>query len=198
MYRTLFITQRMEGCKDTAGSVCIGGTELPNVSRRSRSLLEPMPVPDCAFTRVGGHFEILRELQTIGRASVLTKSAKHAARGVVCECRQDLTSRGVVALPANDDQIFRAGQRTKIASNAQRLAGFWIDIEAGRAAIALRNHRPFQGILLSIDVLWVLRAKGEQQALPEVHHKHPAKYLYHSHLVCGPCVGLSRRSGRLR
>ena len=155
-----------------------------------------MPVPNCAFARVGGHFKILRELQTVSGASVLTKSAKHAARGVVGECRQDLAPRGVVALPANDDQVLRAGQRTKIASNAQRLAGFRVDIEPGRAAIALGNHRSFQGILLGIDVLWVLRAEGEQQTLPEVHHKHPAKYLYHSHLVCGPGVGLSRRSGR--
>ena len=153
-----------------------------------------MAVPDCAFARVGGHLEILREFQAIGGTGILTKPAEHAAGGVVGKCRQDFASRGIVALPADDDQILGTSEGAKVAGYTQCFAGFRVDIEARRAAIALRNHRPLQRILLGIDVLWVLRAKGEQQAFPEIDHKHPAKYLDHSWLVCGSRVALSRRS----
>src|SRR5580765_809767 len=99
MPRILFIARSLEGRKDTAGGVRIRSEASADVSRRRRSLLQPMPVPNRSFARVGCHLEILRQLQTIGGTSILTKSAKHAARGVVGKCSQNLAPRGIVALP---------------------------------------------------------------------------------------------------
>jgi hypothetical protein len=154
-----------------------------------------MAVPNRSFARVGGHLEILRKFEAIGRAGILAQSTKHAARGVVGERRQDFAPGRVVALPADDNQIFRAGQRAKIACNAQSFACFWIDIEPRRAAIPLRDHGPLQRILLRINVFGILRTEGQQQALPEIDHKHAANYFHHKCLVCDPPAGLSRQSG---
>jgi hypothetical protein len=68
-----------------------------------------MAVPNGSFTGVGGHLEILREFQTIRGAGILTKAAKHAARRIVSKCSQDFAPGGIVALPADYNQIFRAG-----------------------------------------------------------------------------------------
>src|SRR5438445_1710883 len=166
-----------------------------NVSRRRRSLLQAVAVPNRPFTGIGGHLKILRQFQTIGGTSILAKAAKHAARGVVGKRGEHLAPRSVVALPANYNQVFRAGQRAKIARDAQRFAGFWTVIEPRRAAIALGNHRPLQRILLGVDVLWVLGAEGQQQALPEVHHEHPAKYFHHDLFSLWPRYGFVKASG---
>ena len=166
-----------------------------DISRRRRSLLQAMAVPNRPFAGIGGHLKILRQFQTIGGTSILAKAAKHAARGVVGKRGKHFAARGIVALPANYNQVFRAGQRTKIARDAQRFAGFWTVIEPRRTAIALGNHRPLQRILLGIDVLWILRAERQQQALPEVHHKHAAKYFHHKLFSLWPRYGFVKASG---
>ena len=141
------------------------------VSRGSRPFLKAMPVPDCAFARVGSHFKILRQLEAVGRAGVLTESAEHAARSVICKVREHLASCRIIAMPSNDDQILRAGQSTQIAGDAKRLAGLRIHIQARRAAIPLRDHGALQRILLRIDVLRILRTEGQDQTLPKISQK---------------------------
>src|ERR1700733_7490224 len=61
---------------------------LPSILRRLRTLLQHLAVPDRAFASVAGQLEILRQLQRVGRTSVLAQSAKHAAAQVVSESRQ--------------------------------------------------------------------------------------------------------------
>src|SRR5690348_5922600 len=45
-------------------------------------LLKHLSIPDEACARVGRQLELLRQLKARGRASFLTQSAEHAARGV--------------------------------------------------------------------------------------------------------------------
>jgi len=68
-----------------------------------------MAVPNGSFPGVGGHLEILREFQAIRGTGVLTKTAKHAARRIVSKCGQDFAPGGVVALPADYNQILGTG-----------------------------------------------------------------------------------------
>lgn len=127
-----------------------------------------MPIPDRTLARIGRHLKILRQFEAIGRAGILAKSAEHAARSVVGKISQNFPAGGVIAMPADHDQIFRAGQRAQVARNAQRLARLRIHVQSRRAAVPLRNHRPLQRILLRIDVLRILRTKRQAQALPEI------------------------------
>src|ERR1700687_5037909 len=106
------------------------------VVRRRGSLLQSVPIPNGAFARVAGHFEVLRQLETVGGAGVLAKPAEHAARSVISEMRENLAPRSIVALPAHHNQVFRASQRAQIARNAQRLPSIRIDIQPRRPAIA--------------------------------------------------------------
>jgi len=115
---------------------------LARVSRRRGAFFQAVPVPNRALARIGSHFEILSELEAVGRAGILAESAEHAARSVVSEVGQHLAACGVIAMPADHDQIFRAGQRAQIAGDAQRLARFRIHVQARRAAVALGDHRP--------------------------------------------------------
>src|ERR1700693_996139 len=85
------------------------GRESTNVPRRRGALFQPVTVPDGAFTGIGGHLKVLRKLEAISGAGVFTKAAKHAARSVVGERRQNFTASEVIALPADHDQIFRTG-----------------------------------------------------------------------------------------
>src|SRR5215467_5352383 len=115
---------------------------LTGITRGCRALLQAVPVPDSSFATVISHFEILRQFQSIGGAGVLAQPAKHAARSVVSKMRQHFSASRVVSRPSDDDKIFRAGQGAQIASDAKRFAGFWIVIQARRAAVSLRNHGP--------------------------------------------------------
>src|ERR1700688_3558769 len=84
---------------------------LARVSRWRGAFFQAMAVPDRALARVGCHLEVLRGLEAVGRASVLAKAAEHAARGVVGEVGQHFAASRVIAMPADHDQVFRAGQR---------------------------------------------------------------------------------------
>src|ERR1700680_3412081 len=99
------------GREDEQETNALGSTNVP---RRRGALLQPVTIPDGAFTGIGGHLKVLRKLQEIGGAGIFTKAAKHAAGSVVGERRQHFTASEVIALPADHDQILRASQRTQI------------------------------------------------------------------------------------
>ena len=98
---------------------------------------------------------------------------------VVGEGGQDLAARGIIALPADHDQIFRAGQGAEIAGDAQRFAGLRIDVEARGAAIALGHHGPLERILLGVNILGILVAEGHPHALGQVHKKKLPEQILH-------------------
>ncbi len=152
---------------------------LPGVMRRSRTDFEAMAVPDRAFAAVGGQLEILGEFEAVGRASVFAESAEHAAGEVVGEGGQDFATRDIIALPADDDEIFRAGQGAEIARYAKRFAGFGVDIEARGAAISLSHHRPLERILLGVNIFGSLVAEGHPHALGQVHKKKLPEQILH-------------------
>src|SRR5438874_843482 len=52
---------------------------LAGITRGCGSLLQTVPVPDGSFAGVIGHFEILRQFEGVGGASILAQPAKHAA-----------------------------------------------------------------------------------------------------------------------
>ena len=85
---------------------------------------EAVAIPDGAFAGVVGHLEILRQFQAIGGAGVFAEAAEHAARSIVGKSGENFAPRGFVAMPADDDQVFRARQRAKIACDAQRSRRF--------------------------------------------------------------------------
>jgi hypothetical protein len=157
--------------------------------RRRGSDFEAMTVPNGAFAAVMSHFEVLRQFQAIGGASVFAEAAEHAAGGVVSEGGEDFAAGRVIAQPADDDQIFRASQRAEIAGNAERFASFGIDVQTRRAAIAFGDHRAFLRILLGVDVPGRLVSKGQPHAFEEVYKEDAAQefvHLVHSDLaVCG-------------
>jgi hypothetical protein len=144
------------------------GNHLPRVVGWRRAYFEAMAIPDCAFAGVGGHFEILGEFEAIGWAGVFAEAAEHATRSIVSEMREDFAAGGVVALPAHDDQIFRAGQRAQIARYAKRFAGFRIDIQARGAAIAFGYHWALERILLGVNIFWRLITEGDPHAFEKV------------------------------
>src|SRR6266852_4275161 len=100
-----------------------------HVLRRSRSLLEHLPIPDSAFARIARQLEILRQFKCIHRTSILTEPAEHAAREVVGKSREVLAARLLVPHAVYHDQVFRTGQRVKIAGDTESLISAGIDIE---------------------------------------------------------------------
>jgi len=109
-------------------------------------------VPDRAFSPVVRHLKILGQLQSIGRARIFAQTAKHAPRSVVREKRQYLSPRCVIPFPSHYDQVLRARKRTQVARYAKRLARLRVLVQPGRSAVAFRHHRPFQWVLLSVNV----------------------------------------------
>ena len=98
--------------------------------RRRRPDFQAMAIPDGAFAAISRHFKILGQLETVSGTCVFAQTAEHAARSIVGEMGQHLAAGGVVALPSYYDQIFRAGQGAQIARDAERFAGFGIDVQA--------------------------------------------------------------------
>src|ERR1035438_6630281 len=138
---------------------------------RLGTFFEHLAIPDGAFAGVAGQFEVLRQLERVHRASVFAQPAEHAAGCVVDEGRQLFALGLLVALAGDHDEVLRAGQRAQVAGNAQRLAVVRVDVEPRRAAIALADFGPLGRILLRVDTLGVLVAKGHPQALEEVYEK---------------------------
>jgi len=138
-----------------------------------------MPVPDRTLARIGSHFKILRQFKAVRGAGVLAKAAEHAARSIVRKIGEHFATGGIVAMPANHDQIFRARERAQIARDAKRFPGIRIHIQARRATITLRDHRPLERILLRINIFGVLRAEGQDHSLPEIREKQPLQDCVH-------------------
>jgi hypothetical protein len=170
-------------------SVNPGTGSLARVMRGGGADFQAMTVPDGAFAAVVGHLEILGQFEAIGGAGVFAEAAEHAAGGVVGEGGEDFSAGGVVAQPANYDQIFRARERAKIAGNAERFAGFGVDIQARGAAITFGDHGALLRILFRVYVLGRLVAKSEPHAFEEVYQKDTAKKFVHlldcDWAVCG-------------
>jgi len=137
-------------------------------------------VPDGPLARIVGHFKILRELQGIGGAGIFTEATEHATRSVVGEGGEDFAAGGIVTFPANDDEIFRARQSAEIAANAKSFSGFGVIVQARRAAIALRDHGAFEGVLLGVDIFRVLGAKGDAHAFEHVQLENPFDEFFHA------------------
>ena len=115
-----------------------------------RPFLKHLPVPDHPVPVVMRDLEVLSELQCVHWAGILTQSTEHAARKVVGEVRQLLLAV-FRPLPADHDQILRAGQRTQVAGDAEGLAGLRVVVEARGAAVALGDGRALEGVLLGIE-----------------------------------------------
>src|SRR5580692_11543736 len=148
---------------------CAAVEMLASVMSGRGPSFQPMAIPNRAFTAVTGHFEILRQFQTVRGTSVFAQAAEHAARSIVSESGKNLAPRRIVTQPAHDDQIFRTSQRTQIARNAQRLPSLRIHVQPRRPAIALGHHRPFLRILLGVNIFRRLIAKRDPHALEKVH-----------------------------
>lgn len=121
---------------------------LAGVLDRARPFFKHLAVPDQPFAGVRGQFEILRQFQGIHGAGVLAKSAKHTARQVVSEVDEVFSAGLLVALADDDDEIFGACNRTKVARNAESFPVFGIDVQPGRAAVTFGNSGAFQWILI--------------------------------------------------
>jgi hypothetical protein len=155
--------------------------ELLFVESWLRTFFQRLAIPYPAFAGVTGEFEILREFESVYGTRVLAESAEHAAAEIVGKIGELLAAGLLVARAGDDDQIFRAGQRTQIAGNAHGLIGVWIDVEPGRAAVTLGHLRPFHGILLGVDFLGILVAERDLQSLKKVDEKNLAEQAGHPH-----------------
>src|SRR5580658_11124711 len=88
-----------------SGTRCYLG--LPGVMRGRGSSFQPMAIPNRALAAITGHFEVLRQFQTIRGASIFAQSAKHAARSIIRKSSQNFAPRSIVAQPAHHNQILR-------------------------------------------------------------------------------------------
>src|SRR6202051_1624537 len=98
------------------------------VPGRRRTFLKTVPVPNRTFAGIRSHLEVLRQLEAIGWARIFAEAAEHAGGSIVRERREHFAACSLIAMPANDDQIFRAGQRAKIARDAKRFARLRIHV----------------------------------------------------------------------
>jgi hypothetical protein len=146
-----------------------------------------------AFARVVGHLKILCQFQCVDRASIFAKSAEHAPRSIIRKGREHFPSCGVVALPAHYDQVLRASQSAQIAANTERFACLRIIVQARRATVPLRHHRPFQRILLGNNILGILRPKGDREALQKIHLKQSLKEFPHALSLFPPSLIVKQR-----
>lgn len=131
-------------------------------------MFETVAIPDGAFACEVSHFEVLGEFESVDGTGIFAQAAEHAAGCIVGEVGEDLAASGVIALPADDDEVFRAGQCAKIATDAKSFAGFGIVVEARRATIALGDHGPLERVLLGDDVLGILGAEGYRKAFQKI------------------------------
>src|SRR5579864_7184518 len=95
---------------------------LTGIVRRRGAHFQAVTIPNRTLAAVACHFKILRELEAISRAGILAETAEHAARRVISKRSEHFATSGVVAQPADYDQVLRASQGAEIAGNTQRLA----------------------------------------------------------------------------
>jgi hypothetical protein len=153
--------------------------QLSRVARWRGAFFEPVAVPYRTFAAIISHLEILSELQRVGGTSIFAQSAEHAARGVVGEKRQNFSPCGVVSLPANHDQVFRARERAQIACDTQRLSGFWVLVQARRTTVTFRHHGAFERVLLGVNVARKLRPERDAHTLQKICLEYPGNQFLH-------------------
>src|SRR3989338_3459401 len=158
-------------------SVC----RLAGVADGGGAFFEQVAVPDGALAGVVGELEILRELEGVGGAGVFAAAAEHAARQIVGKVGEHLAAALVVAGPADDDQVLRAGECAEVAGDAEGFAGLGIVVEAGGAAVALGHHGALLGVLLGVAGARALVAEGPPQARQEVNQEQPLERFLRVH-----------------
>ena len=154
---------------------------LPAVQGGLGTFFQRRAIPDPALARVAGQFEILREFERIGGTRVFAQSAEHTAAQIVSEVGQLFAAGFFVAFARDHDQVLGARQRAKVARNAHGLVRVGVHVEPRRSSVALRNLRPLQRILLGVDLLGILIAKGDLQPLKEVDQEDFAEQARHAH-----------------
>src|SRR5215472_5817946 len=144
---------------------------LLRVLCRSRSFLEHLSIPDSAFACIGRQLEVLCQFKSIHWTRILTEPTEHAARKVVGKRRQVLAVGLLVPNTRHDNQVFRAGQRAKIAGDAESFIIVGINIEPWCAPITFSYFRPLGRVLLSVNVLWILIAERDPKRLKQIHQQ---------------------------
>src|SRR5712692_4835639 len=141
------------------------------VLRRSRTLLEHLPIPDSAFSCIARQLEVLCQFKRIHRTGILTEPTEHAARKVVGKRRQVLAASLLVPYAGHHNQVFRTGQGAKIAGDAKSFISVGINVEPWRAPIAFSYFGPFGWVLFGVDIFGTLIAKCNPQPLEQVDEK---------------------------
>jgi len=151
------------------------------VLRGLGTFFERLAIPDPTFASVAGQLEILREFESVDRTGIFTEAAEHAAAQIVGEVGEFLTASLLVARARDHDQIFRASQCAQVAGNAHGFVGVRVDVEAGRATVALRHLRALHRILLGVNLSRILVAERDLQPLEKVDQKDFAEKALHPH-----------------
>src|SRR5437870_10467935 len=98
------------------------------------SLFQHFAVPYKTGARIGCQLEILRQLETVSRTSLLAQSAEHATRSIKDKLVEDFLAARLAGHDNFDihgkdvDAVFGAGQRAKVASDAERVMRFRIHV----------------------------------------------------------------------
>ncbi len=158
-----------------------GGMVLLAIYRGLRTFFERLHVPDHALACVVRKLEILRQLERIRRTGILAQAAKHATAKIVGEGHEFLAPRLLVALARHHDQIFRARNSAQVARDTKCLVGIRVNVQAWSAPVSFRHLRPFQRILLGVDLFGILVAKGNEQTLHQVEQKNLPQYCSQPH-----------------
>ena len=94
-------------------------SDLLTVQGGLRTRLQGLAVPDHTLTIVAGEFEILRQLECVGRTSIFAQTAKHTAAQVIGKVNQFLAASLFIALAGHHDQVLGTSQSAQIARNAE-------------------------------------------------------------------------------
>src|SRR6266404_1120642 len=146
---------------------------LAFVLHRLASLLEHFAVPDKAGARIGGQLKVLRQLEAVRRAGLLTEGAEHTTRRIENELVENFLA---ARLARHDDfdvhgydiyAIFRTGQRAKITGDTQRVVRFRVHVQPRGAVKSRRHVRTHRRILLSVNALSRDRVFGRQRTQVE-------------------------------
>jgi hypothetical protein len=154
---------------------------LSLVQRGLWTFFQRLAIPDPAFARIAGEFEILRQFESVGGTRIFAQPAEHAAAQVVGKVGEFFAASFFVAFAGDDNQMLGTCQSAQVARNAHRLVSIGIHVQPWRTAVALGHLRPLQRILLGIDLLGVLIAEGNLQSLDQVHEKDFAQQAWHAH-----------------
>ena len=157
-----------------------GGSFSPAIDSRLRALLQSLPIPDGAFASVIGKFEVLRELESIGGTGIFAQAAEHAAAQVIGKGGELFSACIWIAFAAHHNQMFGTCQRAQVARNTKGFVGIGINVKPRRATVAFGNLGPFQGVLLRIDLVWILVAEGDREALEQVYEENSPQKLRNS------------------